>query len=289
MSWGGNGLSEWWRKVRGKPTEQELAEQQVEQARDDIAKVRDRVVAEVDNLKREQMMHRAELQQAVHSRAPQHVLMNLTKKLKQVENQIGEKEKLMANVHRETTQLADAGTNAKVAAAYMQSVDAQQALARLDLGGKEVDDVLDDVEDNRMLTRELTDRLGSLGGEDEDLVFDEEGFDATAVIQAMGVRTDYKEDILVQECKAMMQEHWQPDVPSYAQHGISRDMGLAVADGLRQRTNQVQSTQSLQLHGYNMPSAPTNRTSAMSHEQFDEEKEVQDILARALAPPRTEY
>ena len=31
-----------------------------------------------------------------------------------------------------------------------------------------------------MLTRELTDRLGSLGGEDEDLVFDEEGFDATA-------------------------------------------------------------------------------------------------------------
>ena len=50
MSWGGNSLSEWWRKVRGKPTEQELAEQQVEQARDDIAKVRDRVVAEVNNL-----------------------------------------------------------------------------------------------------------------------------------------------------------------------------------------------------------------------------------------------
>ena len=109
-------------------------------------------------------MHRAELQQAVHSRAPQHVLMNFTKKLKQGEI---DREREATTMHRETTQLADAGTNAKVAAAYAEP-DVQQALARLDLGGKEVDDVLDD---ERIIEchSELTDRLGSLGGEDEDL------------------------------------------------------------------------------------------------------------------------
>ena len=41
-------------------------------------------------------------------------------------------------------------------------------------------------------------------------------FDKFSVLAAMGYRTDYKEDLLVQECKAMMQEHWQPDAPVHA-------------------------------------------------------------------------
>lgn len=34
------------------------------------------------------------------------------------------------------------------------------------------------------------------------------------VMRAMGLRTDYKEDITVQEIKAKMHEHWQPDKPT---------------------------------------------------------------------------
>ena len=104
------GMRKWWDKVRGNPTEQEKAQNQVEQAQKDITDVRDRVVGEAEALKRDQIMLRAELQNAVNSRAPQAILMDLTKKLAQLDNQILEKNKLLANIHRETTQLQDANT-----------------------------------------------------------------------------------------------------------------------------------------------------------------------------------
>ena len=277
-------MGEWWRKVRGKPTAQAMATQQVEDAKMEIVNVRKRITEEVDALKREQMMYRGELQQAVHSRAPQEVLLRLTKKLKQVENQIREKEKLMSNVHRESSQLSDAGTNAKVAAAYMQSVEAQKALAALHLGGGEVDDVddmLDDVEWNRERTRELTDRLGSLGGTDNDLLldFDDDEFDATTVMEAMGLRTDRKEELMVAQCKEMLKDSWQPSLEGMV---YSSDTSTNIRNNMRQRhvpasTNQPQE--------YHLPDPPsTHYTSAEK-----EKKEFESILQHALAAPRTEY
>ena len=66
--------------------------------------------------------------------------------------------------------------NAKVAAAYMPERGGTEGTGTLGPGGGvdvDVDDVLDDVEDNRIETRELAVGLGSLGGIDDPL--DEKG------------------------------------------------------------------------------------------------------------------
>ena len=173
----------------------------------------------------------------------------------------------------------------------MQSVDAQKQLALLNLGGKDIDidDVLDDVEDNRIETRELTDRLGSLGGIDDPL--EEQPFDANAVMAAMGIRTDYKEDILVQECKAMMQDHWQPDMPHAAPAAsiFSSDSQYNTntsVDNIRQRNTAHAShlTHARNYKNYELPQVPGSHS---THHQ--EEAEVAAMRNAALAPPRIEY
>ena len=284
MSWS-TSVKGWWKKVRGS-NQQELAEQEVEKARQNIADVRDRVMGELDQLQREQNMHRGELHNAMHSNAPKQVLMNLTKKLKAIERAMQSKQQLLDNVHRETNQLQDANTNSQVAAAYAQSVEAQHSLAKLNLGVK-VDDVLDSVEMNREDTEELTDRLGTLGCDDID---DMEEFDANSVVSAMGMRTDYKEDLLLQECRAMMSDQWQPSPPmggmsrmnsmggmggSYIPNNMS--MG-ATLPGMRQRATHASAY--TQNPGFDMPSVP-------GAQEANESEEIQACLE--YAPPRTEY
>lgn len=287
-------LKNWWQTVRGKPTEQQAAERAVTEAQEGMQRVRDRVTEEVNALQRDQAILRQQLTRAVDSRATQSVLVDLTKQCQQLDNQIKEKQKLLNNLRRETTQLSDTGTNAQVAAAYMQSVEAQQNLTRFALNGSTMNDVLDRVADLREETRENTTELADMGGLDEDLLVDEDNFDAEAVMKAMGLRTDYKEDLMVREIKAKMQEHWQPEKPSDPIDIPPETLSLFSGDNkigskptndstLRQRhvhTNTKQATQ------YQMPTPPTSH---YAHAKEEEEAQCRAILQHALAPPKTEY
>ena len=168
------GFKSWWRRVRGGQSEQQQAEAEVLAVQQEVGTVQRSIMDQIAQLKQEQLVLRAELQEQV--RIPgvsRSALAGTTKKLKQTERKIAEKEKLCANVAREHTQLADTSTNTQVASAMMRSVEAQQKLQKLDLGGvclhvwceagspgrcfctgRSLDDVVDEIEDNREDTRE---------------------------------------------------------------------------------------------------------------------------------------
>jgi len=250
-----SGLLNWWRKVRGKSTEQQQAEADVQTAQDEIAAVRDRIQGEIEKLKHQQLVLRAELQQQVQLGAPRTALANTTKKLKQVERQIAEKEKLHANVARENTQLCDTTTNTRVASAMMQSVEAQQRLQKLDLGGRELDEALDEIEENREDTKDLADRLAHLGGDELDELM-EDGMQAEDIVSAMGLRTERRDDILLREVNAQLAQSWRVSGPEYNGNTEYTDSGSR-ADHY--------DTASL---AYAMQSPPSNATTMPSPLQF---------------------
>ena len=129
------GFKSWWRRVRGGQSEQQQAEAEVLAVQQEVGSVQRSIMDQIAQLKQEQLVLRAELQEQVRVGAPRSALAGTTKKLKQTERNIAEKEKLCANVARERTQLADTSTNTQVASAMMRSVEAQQKLQKLDLGG----------------------------------------------------------------------------------------------------------------------------------------------------------
>ena len=101
--------------------------------------------------------------------------------------------------------------------ALYESVEAQKALEKLHIKNqddRDVDSILDEVEDYRLDQRELTGRLGELGGMDEDAHFDDANFTAEMAMEAAGIRVDHEEELFALKCQAMLQEHWQPPPPT---------------------------------------------------------------------------
>jgi hypothetical protein len=191
----------------------------VKEAHAQVASVRDRIQGELDVFKQQQHLLRSELHRQVQMKAPKRILADLTKRLKQLERNISDKEKLYTNIERDTTQLQDTSTNTSVAAAMMQSVEAQRSLQKLDLGDHiDIDDMLDGVEENRQETRTLTNRLGKLGDDVDAYSDDEEDtFDANDVLAAMGMQTSYKDDALLLDINEQMSQKWQRPTPAFAQ------------------------------------------------------------------------
>ena len=255
-------LMSWWRKVRGKPTEQQKAEAAVQQAQDEVTQVRDRITGEIAHLKQLQLVLRAELQQQVKMGAPRSALADTTKKLKQTERQIREKENLHANVARETTQLQDTTTNTRVASALLQSVEAQKQLQKLDLGGRELDDALDEIEENRDDTRELSDRLAHLGGDDLDEMWDEDNMHADDIVAAMGLRTERKDDILLEEVAAQLSEGWRKSGPR------ALSTPTAPLDVHSGAAAEVDAQYTPEPEAFSMPAVPGNITMGTTQFQF---------------------
>ena len=188
------------------------AEQDMHEAERQVADVRDRIKAEIDSLILQQTVYRAELQRQANTGAPRAAMLKIYKNLKHNDRQIEEKQRLYANVQRETSQLQDTTTNTKVAAAMMRSVEAQRRLQKMDLGGEDVQDVLDYIDENRADTKELTDRLGAMGVEEDE--FDESTFSAGHVVSALGMRTDHSDDLLLSEIGQLMNQGWQRPMAS---------------------------------------------------------------------------
>lgn len=266
----------------------EEAEEQVMQAKEEMSSVRDQILSQLNSLKQEQKMHRYELEQALTQRVPQQVLLNLTKKCKQIAQEIAAKEKLLANVQRETSQLTDTGTNAKVAAALHKSVVAQGNMTKIALSGKSMDDILTEVDNFRTETEENTEFLADMGGlTDEVYDMDLSDFGPETVMDALGIRKSHKEDLMTEETLAMMQEHWQPRAQTQPINIPSQEANLFRPDS--QYNTSSENLRQRNTHGqaYELPSAPgsyANNTAGL--------QETQGFKANrsaTLAPPRTEY
>jgi hypothetical protein len=192
--------------MRGQPDckradAQAEAEKSVQEAHAQVASVRDQIQSEICALKKTQTMLRSELHHQVNTQAPKLTIMSLTKKLKKIEQSISEKDRLHSNIERERTQLQDTSTNTSVASAMMRSVEAQRSLQKLDLGDHiDLDDMLDDIEENRHDTRTLANRLANLGGDDiQNSCSDEDEFDANDVFIAMGISACSQDTLLSHE------------------------------------------------------------------------------------------
>jgi hypothetical protein len=201
-----SGLRGWWASMRGTPDAkraeaQAMAERSVQEAHSQVASVRDQIQNELSALRRTQEMLRSQLHHQAINNASKSVLCSLTKKLKKIDQSISEKDKLHNNIERERTQLQDTTTNTSVATAMMRSVEAQRSLQKLDLGDHiDLDDMLDDIEENRTDTRTLQSRLANLGGDDiEDTCSDDDDFNANDVMVAMGMSADHKDSLLCDE------------------------------------------------------------------------------------------
>jgi 23S rRNA pseudoU1915 N3-methylase RlmH len=188
----------WCKKMFGsKPDDMDVAYDRVHTAIENID-------AELVPLRETLRYTQQQLQHMMKSGAPDRCkAVSLVNKIKHIETQLREKERVRNNILREKQQLDDSNTNAMVSSALVQSHAAQTKLQAKGLASIELDDLLDDVEDNRVDTRELTTRLGGLGGMDDDeLHIDEASISASDITMAMGLRTE-KDRVLDEAERAM--------------------------------------------------------------------------------------
>jgi hypothetical protein len=201
----------WWTSVRATPemkraAAQTAAERSVNEAHTQVESVREKIHDDLTLLRKRQALTRAELQRKVDTQAPKNVLVTLSKDLKKIDKSISEKERLHSNIERERTQLQDTPTNTSVATAMMRSVEAQRSLQKLDLGDHlDFDDMLDDIEENRMETRTLSNRLANMGCDDtQDSCSDDDDFCANDVMIALGMSVSSSDCLLSDEIRSKL-------------------------------------------------------------------------------------
>jgi hypothetical protein len=147
----------------------------------------------------------------IQARAKKSAVAARTKQLRTIEKQIDQKKKLMINMQRERKQLDSVATNTGVAVAMKASVDAQKKLVQVSCDGDCLDELLDDVDEHRQETSDLAERLGSMGGDDDDI--GEDAFvQASDVIAALGISA--QDDFLIDEIHAAMHCHTNNQITS---------------------------------------------------------------------------
>lgn len=104
-------------------------------------------------------------------------------------------EKRIGNAARERKQLADVQNNTQMVTALKRSAEAQQYARQKEYG--DIDDMLDDIEENRGDTKELSARLA--GGDDEHDLVDQDDLDMDAVLAAMGEKVQHSDDVLARD------------------------------------------------------------------------------------------
>lgn len=205
-------MKAWWGRVTSGWDKQSRAEKEVQKARERVKGVTSSIATDIAEMERTLLLRQAMLQKEVQQGAPSARLITATKAIKQLQKQIEGKKKLMGNMSREERQLTDTYTNTQVASAMMESVDAQKKMQKLCLGGRdeeELEDVLDEIDEHREATNDLSDRLAAFGGDDDGEVFDESAFGADDVVSALGMRTNPKDDILIYNIGRQMAAEWQ--------------------------------------------------------------------------------
>lgn len=201
-----------WRKLTGKPSDEELAQEDLKNARGKVSNISASIHKEISELENRLGLLQRSLQVSINRGADKGELMELTKRIRMHQSKIKSKKGLLGNVQREDQQLLDTQTNTEILSAMKESNEAQNRMRKVYLGAAEdeMDDILDDIDDHREDTRNLTNRLVSNEGYDDNDLFDESSFDAADVVSALGLRTGPADDILLSDIQQQMQAVWQP-------------------------------------------------------------------------------
>jgi hypothetical protein len=197
----------WCKRMFGSSTDLVLAESRVQEAIDEVDAV-------VEECQQSLAYSRQQLQHLMSSAAPSRSkVVQVVNRIKHLQTQISEKERVRSNILREKQQLSDTSTNAMVSSAFAQSHTAQMQIQKNGIGSVELDNLLDDVEENRTETREVTDRLGGLGGLDEDaLQIDEQSITASDITMAIGLSNE--KDRVMREAQSHISDPLVDDVRS---------------------------------------------------------------------------
>jgi len=206
------------------------ADQAIQDAQMKTQQVEEKLRNTISECEMELMHLQARLHGCLQSMAPKSEIAKITKRIQIVNRTKAETEGKLANVHKESRQLNDATINVEVIQTMNDSVRAQRMLERAvtDNDIDDVDDLLDDVEEKRAETKELGERLGSLGNHDED--FDEDSILSEDVMQAMGWSTQREDQQMFANVKQRMQltrdmqkAYMQDAAPSEPQNNISEE------------------------------------------------------------------
>ena len=212
-------MKNWWKQVSSGWDKESRAQREVDEAKERVSHVTSTVRKDVDAMERQLLMQQGLLQRSVHQGAPRAQLIDMTKKIKHLQRQLVGKKRLVGNMGREERQLTDAYTNAQVAAAMMQSVEAQKKMEKLCLGGRdaeEMDDVLDEIDEHREATSDLTDRLAARGGDDNEDIFDDYSFSDKDLMGALGMTTNARAD---------------SDLLNSTRHSIAESINMGLSQG----------------------------------------------------------
>jgi hypothetical protein len=115
-------------------------------------------------------------------------ITNMTKRIKMIQRNMEAKRRLLSNMEKEKQQLADASVNLKVTRVMKDSLEAQKQLAKLQFDDDldEIDELLDNIDENRVETQELTERLGQFGVDENDDIIDSSFLKPEDVFSALG-------------------------------------------------------------------------------------------------------
>jgi hypothetical protein len=104
-----------------------------------------------------------------------------------LQESIAQKSRQVENAKRERRQLDEVKSNSQMASALQKSADAQRHF-RTQQGttASSMDDVFDDIDENREETRDFSNRLGSNAGDDDSDLADMSDIGLDAILEALG-------------------------------------------------------------------------------------------------------
>ena len=162
------------------------ANRAIDEASAKVGEIEIDIEHEIHKLEEECDLHRRLLKGLVGRNAARTEIMEATNRVNMLLRQIDMKRNLLRNMHRERRQLAAASMNTSVASVMKESLDAQKMLSMATCTNESIDDVLDDVEDCRQETDDLSERLGTT---EQDESVDDTAFDMEQVRLALGIDT----------------------------------------------------------------------------------------------------
>ena len=185
---------------------EERASDQVKDANSTVEAAEDSLRTELETVTMEHEAAQNHLADLVQSKAPKEDIVEQARRVKQVRSSMESKRKLLGNMHREKQQLVDTTLNSRVTSAMRTSVEAQRAMLRAQCEGdqEDISDILDEIDEHRDDTKDLTERLGGMGGNDDaDLTHDDE-FSAEVIASTMGWQVDAKDAMLVEDIQSLI-------------------------------------------------------------------------------------
>lgn len=171
------------------------ARESMDEAQSNTEEIGQELRSEIQTLAFELETLQRQLAHEVHNNGSIDRITELTRRIKMLQRNLDAKRRLLSNMEKEKQQLIDASVNLKVTKAMKNSLDAQKKLAKIHFDDEEgeIDSLLDDIDEHRSETRDLTDRLGQFGVDSDDQIADSSDLQPDDVLAAMGYSTSKQE------------------------------------------------------------------------------------------------